>query len=143
MAILPKKGSYQITAEICPYECFPPDGRGEYPQGLEIFENLGSDSLPMSHKCVSKIPCLHMISSRIPILGNSRGETLVGALIGLQKVRVDVMICRLRHMKIRVRRKKKVVLPPKNWVGRSGFFLTQMSMFGCHYASKARFYSHN
>ena len=116
------------------------------PQGLEIFENLGSDSLPMSHKCVSKITCLHMISSRIPILGNSRGETLVGALIGLQKARVDVMICRLRHMKIRVRQKKKVVLPPKNWfglVGRNFFFLTQMYMFGCHFASKARFYSHN
>ena len=31
----------------------------------------------------------------------------------------------------------------KKWVGRSGFFfLTQMYMFGFHYASKARFYTH-
>ena len=35
----------------------------------------------------------------------------------------------------------------KNWIGRSGFFfffffLTQMYMFGFHYASKARFYTH-
>ena len=25
------------------------------PPGIEMFENLGSKSLPMSHKCVSKI----------------------------------------------------------------------------------------
>ena len=36
-------------------------------------------------------------------------------------------------------------MPKKNWVGRSGFFfffLTQIYMFGFHYASKARFYTH-
>ena len=45
---------------------------------------------------------------------------------------------------------KKVVFtvtcPPKKWVGRSRFFFFffyPMYMFGCHYASKARFYSHN
>ena len=44
-------------------------------------------------------------------------------------------------------RRKKVVFTvtcqKKNWVGRSGFFfLTRMYMFGFHYASKARFYTH-
>ena len=30
-------------------------GWGDYPLELEMFENLGSNSLPMSHKCLSKI----------------------------------------------------------------------------------------
>ena len=48
-----------------------------------------------------------------------------------------------------VQAKKKIScfycnMPKQNWVGRSGFFffLTQMYMFGFHYASKARFYTH-
>ena len=37
---------------------FSPRGLGwwDYPQELEFFENLYSNSLPMSHKCVSKVP---------------------------------------------------------------------------------------
>ena len=67
----------------------------EYPQELEIFEKLGSEanSLPTSHKCVSKMPwtCLKIHTefllefqsnvSKVPslfqnVLINSRGNAL-------------------------------------------------------------------
>ena len=48
---------------LCTYQCFPQEGvQRNYPRELDNFENLWSSSLPMSHKCVSKIPwmCLKL-----------------------------------------------------------------------------------
>ena len=68
-----------------PINAFPSEGAGwDYPWELETFENLGSNSLPMSQKSVSKIPCtclkIYTIFSKISkvlslfqnVLSNSR-----------------------------------------------------------------------
>ena len=66
--------------------------RPDYPQELDFFENLWSNSLPKSHKCVSNILCtclkkftqnffleLQSKASKVPslcqsVLSNSRGK---------------------------------------------------------------------
>ena len=49
---------FLISFALCTYQCFPPErsvGVRDYPWELEKFEDLVSNSLPMSHRFVSKI----------------------------------------------------------------------------------------
>ena len=49
-------GEHSVS-HLCTYQCFPPeDGGWDYPRELNNFEKLGSNSLPMWHNFVSKIP---------------------------------------------------------------------------------------